>query len=209
MRRRKGFSIVEMLVAVALFTAVVLMSIAALLALIDANSKTRSIKIAMDNLGFIFDDMARDLRVGSRYRCQEGIPPTRMIIASDATGTDCSYDSGGQYLAFRNKDNYVTFYYFNNGTLKKKVTTRNWSSGYTDALTGDDLYGNSYLTVSSSDLTINRLRFYVYNTNPSSNAQPYVVITATVTVGATGKPKNQTTFSVQTTVSQRIPHNVD
>ena len=213
MNSRKGFSVVEMLVAVALFTAVVLMSIAAMMALVDANYKTRSVRTAMDNLGFIIDDMARDLRVGSRYLCKEGTSPGAMTVGTDATGVDCPYvknnpDKGGEYLAFRNKDNNVVFYYFDDSVpaspiLKKKVTTTLWSAGYADNFT------SGYVTLSSSDIKISRFRFYVYNTATDSVAQPYVVISATVTVGPASRPKTQTTFSIQTTVSQRIPHNVD
>ena len=233
MNSRRGFSVVEMLVAVALFTAVVLMSIAAMMALVDANYKTRSVRTAMDNLGFIIDDMARDLRVGSRYRCQVGISPSAMNIVTvqgDPTGTDCKYDksgptpenTGGEYLAFRNKDNNVVFYYFDDSVpaspiLKKKVTTTLWSAGYADNFTsGTGLSGaDKYATLSSSDITISRFRFYVYNTIPyvlteqNTAVQPYIVISATVTVGPASRPKSQTTFSIQTTVSQRIPHNVD
>src|SRR3989344_6942470 len=199
MNSRKGFSVVEMLVAVALFTAVVLMSIAAMMALVDANYKTRSVRTAMDNLGFIIDDMARDLRVGSRYRCQVGISPSAMNIVTvqgDPTGTDCKYDksgptpenTGGEYLAFRNKDNNVVFYYFDDSVpaspiLKKKVTTTLWSAGYADNFT------SGYVTLSSSDIKISRFRFYVYNTATDSVAQPYVVISATVTVGPASRPK--------------------
>src|SRR3989344_8778908 len=173
----------------------------------------------MDNLGFIIDDMARDLRVGSRYRCQVGISPSAMNIVTvqgDPTGTDSKYDkagptpenTGGEYLAFRNKDNNVVFYYFDDSVpaspiLKKKVTTTLWSAGYADNFT------SGYVTLSSSDIKISRFRFYVYNTATDSVAQPYVVISATVTVGPASRPKTQTTFSIQTTVSQRIPHNVD
>jgi len=227
MNSRKGFSVVEMLVAVALFTAVVLMSIAAMMALVDANYKTRSVRTAMDNLGFIIDDMARDLRVGSRYLCKEGTSPGAMTVGTDATGVDCPYvknnpDKGGEYLAFRNKDNNVVFYYFDDSVpaspiLKKKVTTTLWSAGYADNFTsGTGLSGaDKYATLSSSDITISRFRFYVYNTIPyvlteqNTAVQPYIVISATVTVGPASRPKSQTTFSIQTTVSQRIPHNVD
>src|SRR3989344_9683705 len=177
MSSRKGFSVVEMLVAVALFTAVVLMSIAAMMALVDANYKTRSVRTAMDNLGFIIDDMARDLRVGSRYLCKEGIsPPVVMTVGADAAGDDCPYvkndpDKGGEYLAFRNKDNNVVFYYFDDSNaaspiLKKKVTTTPWSTGYADNFTSGTGPSSSdkYATLSSSDITISRFRFYVYNT---------------------------------------------
>lgn len=216
-RFHKGFSTIEMLVAVALFSAIALMCISAMFVLVDANYKARSVKTAMDNLGFTFEDMVRDLRLGSRYYCVgDTLTPSAMPLSSvppGSNGQDCQYgstsNSGGVYLAFRNREGKIIFYYFDGTNLKRKATNSDWKDGYTDVLSGTDSIGNSYMTMSSSDITIQRFRFYVYNTDVESNTQPYVVITATVKVGSDSNPKTQTLFSVQTTVSQRVPHNAE
>ena len=203
-----GFSIVEMLVSVALFSMVVLLCVAALISLMDANKKARSLKIAMDNLTVVVDDMARDLRLGSKYFCQTVANSNNPIVWSAGTNKvqDCVYtsdtNSGGQYVSFRDRYGKAAFFRLSGTTLQKKIAPTNWSLGYSDNL------NSGYSTITSSDIRIDRFRFYVYNTNESSGAQPHVVISIKGTAGISN-PKTQTSFSLMTSGNQRIPHNVE
>lgn len=204
---KKGFSTIEMLVATALFSAIMLMCVSAMVVLMDASYKARSVKTAMDNLGFVVEDMVRDLRLGSKYYCQTNANST-VNLALTGPVRDCAYEktnsvlSGGEYLLFRDRANKAVSYRFANGCINKRVSSSNWTAGYQDDL-------SNYSCLTPSDITIDRFRFYVYNTSPTSNKQPYVVITAKVTVGSSARPKSQTSFSIQTTVSQRVPHNAE
>ncbi len=215
-RFKKGFSIVEMLVAVALFSAVALMSIASLFALADANEKARSARTAMDSIGYMFDGMVREIRLGSKYYCQQSATPA-IQLTSGLNVQKCEYvknnaSSGGLYLLFRDRIGKIMAYRFANNCIERKTTDVSWSTSY-----GDNLSGYSCLT--SSNITIERFRFYVYGTDPipsigsanysdiNSYKQPYVVISATIKVGT--KAKTLVSFPYQTTVSQRIPHNIE
>lgn len=62
-----GFTLIEMIVAVAIFVVVVVIATGALLSVIDANRKSQSIKSVMNNLHFAVEGMARNIRVGSNY----------------------------------------------------------------------------------------------------------------------------------------------
>ena len=201
MSSKNGFSTVELMVSVALFSAVVAMTIAALMVMIDANQKARSVKIAMDNLNLVIDDMSRSLRLGSKYYCQQDANPA---IPNGLSTNDCPFvnniTSGGVFIRFRDHNRKVVFYRFDGTCIQKKVTDANWLDGYTDNLSG-------YACITGSDVTFNRVRFYVSNTALNSGAQPYVQIVVSGTVGA--KQSTQTSFSIMTSVSQRIPHNVE
>ena len=61
-----GFTLVEMIVAVALFAVVMLISVAALLALVDANRKAQALQSVMNNLNIALDGMVRSVRMGSK-----------------------------------------------------------------------------------------------------------------------------------------------
>ena len=92
--KRKGFSLVEMLVSVALFSAVMLIGAGALLSLIDANRKAQSLNSVMNNLNFALESMSRNIRVGTTYHCE-----TDNSIPSNIDQTkDCP--EGGKLLGF-------------------------------------------------------------------------------------------------------------
>ena len=64
-----GFSLIEALISVALFSIVAVMSVGALTSLIDANNKARSQKVVTNNIYASIEKMTRDIRDG------EGILP--------------------------------------------------------------------------------------------------------------------------------------
>ena len=86
-----GFTLVEMIVAVALFAVVMLISVAALLSLVDANRKAQALQSVMNNLNIALDGMVRAVRMGSNYRCNVQSPPIE-------TPADCT--NGGTVLYF-------------------------------------------------------------------------------------------------------------
>src|SRR3954469_14193570 len=75
----RGFTLVEMIVSVALFAIVMLVCVGALLALVGANRKVHALQSVMNNLNVTLDGMVRDIRMGSTY---------------DGSGA-CSGNSGG------------------------------------------------------------------------------------------------------------------
>src|SRR5882672_10508798 len=78
--RVRGFTLVEMIVAVALFAIVMLVCVGALLALVGANKKVHALQSVMNNLNVTLDGMVRQIRMGSNY--------------DGYSGTGCSSNSG-------------------------------------------------------------------------------------------------------------------
>ena len=64
-----GFTLVEMIVSVAIFTIVAFVAVGALLKVIDANKKSQSLKTSINNLNFALESLSREMRVGSNYTC--------------------------------------------------------------------------------------------------------------------------------------------
>ena len=71
----RGFSLIEMIVAVALFAVVMLVAVGALLALVDANRKARALESVMNNLNITLDSMVRAMRMGSAFNCNSTAIP--------------------------------------------------------------------------------------------------------------------------------------
>lgn len=68
-RAQKGFTLIEMIVSLALFSIVVTTAVGALLALINANQQLQNQQGVMTNLSLALDSMTRELRTGFNYYC--------------------------------------------------------------------------------------------------------------------------------------------
>ena len=64
-----GFSLVEMMVAIAIFMVVAVVAVAALLKIVDADRKSQTLQDAVNNINFAMDSITREIRVGSAYTC--------------------------------------------------------------------------------------------------------------------------------------------
>jgi prepilin-type N-terminal cleavage/methylation domain-containing protein len=103
---QKGFTIIEMVVAVGVFAVVITISLTAFLNISDIQKRTEALRVVNDNLNFSLESMMREIRAGSNYRVGAG--GTSFTVA-DESGNDISYRlnnsrieksvSGGSYLA--------------------------------------------------------------------------------------------------------------
>ena len=62
--RAKGFTLIEMMVSVALFAIVVMISMTAVLSVVDSTKKAQSLKSVMNNLNFALETMTRSIKTG-------------------------------------------------------------------------------------------------------------------------------------------------
>nr|AQQ75003.1 hypothetical protein [uncultured bacterium] len=65
----RGFTLVELMVAMTLFAVVMLVAVGALLSMVDANRKARALENVMNNLNIAIDGMVRSVRMGNSYHC--------------------------------------------------------------------------------------------------------------------------------------------
>src|SRR3989338_6447949 len=68
---QKGYTIIETMIAIALFLIVIMAGTGALLNANLLHEKSRDMRSIMDNLSFIMEDMSRNLRTGTNFRCYE------------------------------------------------------------------------------------------------------------------------------------------
>ena len=66
---QSGFTLIEMIVSLALFSVVVTISVGALLVLIASNQRFQNEQSVMTNLSFALDSMTREIRTGTNYYC--------------------------------------------------------------------------------------------------------------------------------------------
>ncbi len=68
--RERGFTLVEMIVALAIFSIVSVVALGALVKIVSANKKAQSLQSSISNLSFALDAMSRELRTGKNYHCE-------------------------------------------------------------------------------------------------------------------------------------------
>ncbi|NCO61882.1 prepilin-type N-terminal cleavage/methylation domain-containing protein [Candidatus Kaiserbacteria bacterium] len=189
-QKNNGFTLVEMLVALSLFTIVVTIVAGSILVLISGNQQVVKEQSVMANMSFVMDSMTREIRTGKNYYCDSsfGSQP-------DANqNQDCV--SGNKAISFVEAGNSITgsnngriAYYFDstNKTIMRKV-------------------GNSSpQSIVSNDIYIKSAKFFVTGTKSLSDNSPDVnqptvtiVITATESSVSGEKP-----ITLQTTITQR------
>ena len=167
-----GFTLIEMVVAVALFTVVVVVSTGALMTIIDANRKARSLQTVMDNLNFAMENMSRNLRTGYAYRCG---------------GSSSNCPNGKDSIVFTDQNGDSVEYKFSeSGGLGSITVSKN---------------GSTAKSITSSEVDIDRLLFYVTGVESGDDKQPLITISIGGMAGTLISTKTE--FNIQTTISQR------
>ena len=62
-----GFSLIELMVSTGIFALVMVVALGSLMTASNGAKKARALRVAMDNVNFVMDNITRDLRVGVNY----------------------------------------------------------------------------------------------------------------------------------------------
>ena len=182
-QKNKGFSILELLVSIALFTVAIVTGAGLVLAISTAQKKAVSLQEIQDNIGFAFEAMSREIRTGKNYYC--GVDNSDLKLTAEDV-KDCpigGVPDGGVLFSFVNQLGQTAVYRVFNGQLEKS------SDG-----------GSTFLALTSDKVDINNMKFYVYGSSSADDIQPKAI----VVLGAKTGEKFVLEINLQTTISQRI-----
>jgi prepilin-type N-terminal cleavage/methylation domain-containing protein len=186
-RRQRGFTLVEMIVAVGLFAVVMLVSVSSLLALVNANRKAQALQAVMNNLNVAVDGMVRSARMGRTYHCGAS--------GSYTTAADCS--TGDTLFAFEP---------FHTGT----TAVPPWIYWYATDLNGvgrlyksEDGTLTGGVPITAPEVSIESVTFYVIGSTRGDSVQPKVLMIIKGSAGGT-RITTSSTFHIQATAVQRI-----
>jgi prepilin-type N-terminal cleavage/methylation domain-containing protein len=160
-KNASGFTLLEMVVALAVFSTVIAISLSSLLSLSDAQKKAVSFRNTQDNLNFALEKMARAIRTGS------------------------SYNSEDSTFTYRNWQGDSVVYQLNNNRIEESFDG-----------------GANFLPLTSPEINIERLIFYIRGAEHADGIQPIVTIVVGGVSGA--KQKIESKINLQFTVSQRL-----
>src|SRR3989344_2766515 len=71
-KMKRGFTFIELMVAVSIFIVVMTISMGSIINVFDANRKSRSLKTVLNNLNLAVESMSKEMRFGRNYHCSSG-----------------------------------------------------------------------------------------------------------------------------------------
>lgn len=178
--KNTGFTLVEMMVAIAVFSIVMVTAMSALLNVIDANNKARAIKTAINNVSFALEGISKDMRMGTGYGCVD--------VSGDSTSCEPAGNIGVSFTSSKTGNPIVKYVFDEDKNQILSCVTVLGSCNFS-ALT-------------SSEVTLKNVKFYILNVENTDNTdtQPRMIMTVSGEAGT--KEKIKTQFDLQTGVSQ-------
>jgi len=146
--KKSGFTLIEMLVAISVFSIIMTIVLGAILSLDYVQKRTASIRAVQDNLSYALGIMSREIRTGRNYLVYN--------------------DSGYDGIEFENAQGGTVIYAFTNDIGSPDV--------YRNRVLRDD-QGNApavWIPVTDEKVTIDYLNFDIRDSFP--NDQPLVII---------------------------------
>ena len=217
-----GFTLIELMIATALFVIVSVIALSAILSSNVAYKKTEDMRAITDNLTFALEDTSSNIKVGYRYSCTLGGDSDTLL--------DCPYVAVGGNSGDPPSPSMRFIPYTNIGAIVDPTAMQGYivceeegflSDGQTSAgslykimsdVTGiSDIASCDSLAISSNSNIVRlidpRVRldyiksgFFVADTALDDDRQPYVTM---ILVGEIATKDITTPFTVQTTVTQR------
>jgi type II secretory pathway pseudopilin PulG len=199
-KKIKGYSLVEILVVLGLFSSIATLSLGALFNAQSINARLQETQIILDNVNLSTQTITRDIRFGTEFYCATTLPSVVPTVRKNCTAKDTS---GGAVLVFKPSDATNDLdrvaYYVKNGVLYKDVYPY--------------LGSTTVLQMTSDDVNMSSLIFYVDGaqtsdgSNDDANAIDYKQPFITMILSGITKPSKASTppsaFDIQTSISPR------
>ncbi len=186
-QKSSGFSLIELMVSLTVFSITMVISIGTLLIFIDLNAKAQALYSSTTNISFMLDSMTRDIRTGYHYYC--ALNPTSTGFPNATETRDCA---NGNYITFfREQDDARRAY--------KLVTTngRGEIQQY--------IVGTGWVKATSDDINVTSFVLTVVNSSPNGGGsevkQP--VVTITIKGELSNGLDTPTQFNIQTRIVER------
>jgi len=188
-KKKQGFTLIELMVSIALFSVVIVIALGSLMMVINASRKAKTIKTIVNNLHVAIEGMSREIRVGYDY--------TSGATIGNLVDSDGGEDGNNNSIGFHTKKNrpgHETWglYKLENGKIMRWINE--------SAAGSDGRNDGGWLSITTDNITVNKLEFRVAGTDNNDDIQPRVMI---IIEGTAKIEKFETEFNIQTTVSQR------
>ena len=183
LKNKKGFTLVELMVAVSIFAIVMTISMGAILSIIDTSKKAQSLKSVMSNLNYALEDISRQVKT------------SRSFSSNASCGYTPSNPAETQY-----QSNSLSLVNSEGTDVTYALSSDNKVVVSTVGVNDTNNFDNTPIT--AEEVRVQYLCFLVEGEDAGDGLQPKVTI---VIKGVSGdKAKTQSQFQLQTTVSKRV-----
>lgn len=165
--KNRGYTLVELMVAVGLFAIVMLLASGAYLIMIGLNRQVQGISSGINNLSFALEAMARDIRTGTTYSC--------------GGGGDCQ--SGASTFSFTNKSGAAVAYTLSGSALQRTINSAPTALTDSSSVTISSLTFYAFGTAKNDGLQP-RVTIIVSGTVAGKTPQPFTVETSATMRGS-------------------------
>jgi prepilin-type N-terminal cleavage/methylation domain-containing protein len=197
---KRGFTLIEMIIALMIFSIVAVVALAALVKIVDANKKAQTTQDAVLGLSFALESMSRELRTATTIRC-ETTSTGSFTDPGAYAAQSCPSVGHNQLLLFKSANTDYTstppcrliyaYLFSGSGPYQLSKAQQRRGNGCTDTFNSTSFYPITPLGVSITD----------YEVGVSPDQFSYVFLGLSGYAGVREQVK--TYFTVQTAVSQR------
>jgi len=179
-QNKRGFTLIEVIVAVGIFALVMTVAIGAVLSIVSANRKAQSIHNVINSFNLAIETMVRDMRTGYDYRC-------------DGIASDCSDKESFTFKSTQLDDKDVTYTFLHDDPISYVYIIKE--------VEGES--GSPRLT--SSDVLVTRVSFNLVGVEKmTSSSQDYFQPKVLVIIQGEARLGGEVSkFNIQTLVTQR------
>ncbi len=198
---KRGFTLVEVMIAIGLFSVIMTIGIGAILGVNSTHRKTQSMRTVVDNLSFLMEDMTRSMRLGDYFFCGNSIGPVGFNEVNNGGVQDWE---NCKSIAFEpywnsdpgNPDNQIMYFIDEDNNGRGAIFKKDFDMDWNENL----------IAVTPSEINIDVVRsgFSVVGSALGDGIVPRIKIILVGTVTVAGV---DTEFNLQTTVSQRFLRN--
>lgn len=214
-QKKKGFTLIEALVSLGIFSIVVVAASGVILSVISSNKKNQAISSVVNNLSYSIDSMVRDIKTGYKYKCDFIGADTDLLLDNYKLNSDSSCGVEGTAAnaltlisTISGKEQIVKYELITGGANFETAYIK--KTLYTES--GGTVTVSSYALTDSNNITIKGMYFFVKNPSPiipkpdntGDIGQPSVFLN----IKGTAKVNqiNISDFFIQTYISQRLPN---
>lgn len=195
-RHTRGFSLIEVLVSLSIFTIVMTISIGALMVVINANTMAQNTQAVMTNIQYALDGITREIRTGTDFYCGSvaSLPVSGNSVSNcPAGGTAISFNEGGQSLTENASSRRIALR-LSDGELQRRL-----GDGDGDSNTNEE---EDWEPLTSPNVQIDTLKLFVTGTAKGEGEAPTVTLYIKGNAGAQDGTESE--FNIQTTIVQQL-----
>lgn len=206
-QRNNGYSLIETIVAVSIFSIIVLIGLSSLINANSAGNKGKDLRNIIDNFNFAVEDMSRNIRDGYHYHCGDavniGVPQScnpanspRILFLENSSSGNEAIDTDQIGYKFSKVDSATTC--GDTGISNQYILCKTTNGG-----TGN---GGTWLQINPPEITFSQASVFSVLGAEDYGAPTYDEQQPLVTLRLVGDITHNgviTSLSTQTTISQR------